>query len=631
MISSRMMILSMENSDKLEVDETERTASNDSTLKDTIFFYDTQAGRMRLCDPPLSNSQCNLFMAESAIPFAGWGMFTGIPLEKGSTIEPLDLAIQVQDQYRYQQRLDVQPSRQKDLPTWLMRQYYWNARATYSDYDANSIDSIIPSFGMLANSHTGLVNLRNNGCKLIETGGDGSQTVYREQTFTLTTTLEAGHELFADYGDAWFEEREDTYGPMPLSNDWEQADGVLKEFHGLCTDQSNLTDFCEDLWKLVKVELEDATPSRLSKALPGDMEGVARVLEQGAAKASLTNVVRSLDWLFENGMCLDHMTPKESDLAGPTGMGAFATRLLPKGSLVAPAPLIHMHREHLAVLITDHNDWTSILWRGHQLILNYCYGHPSSSLVFFPYSPGVNFINHSSRKPNVKLQWSSKMFRKEWLNLTTDEVLANDHSAGLMMEFVALRDIEEGEEILHDYGPAFEKALKEFKAERQPRRKEAEDFEDVDVLPVWNSKNAFPENIMTVCWIPDLKNMKKVDGEENAYIWSSTRTKYLDSTDECWIEEVSSSDPPTYDIRYTSKKKSIHVKGLPRRALAIVDRPYTRAQYRRKTFCHEIHLPDEMIPVGWRDRSRTIPNVDCTWPNRPFQTQAWACILLVRS
>jgi hypothetical protein len=150
----------VENSDKLEVDETERTASNDSTLKDTIFFYDTQAGRMRLSDPPLSNSQCNLFMAESAIPFAGWGMFTGIPLEKGSTIEPLDLAIQVQDQYRYQQRLDVQPSRQKDLPTWLMRQYYWNARATYSDYDANSIDSIIPSFGMLANSHTGVSSSR---------------------------------------------------------------------------------------------------------------------------------------------------------------------------------------------------------------------------------------------------------------------------------------------------------------------------------------------------------------------------------------------------------------------------------------------------------------------------------------
>lgn len=586
-----------------ETTSTSSETTSDSTTADadSSSYYETSAGRMRIPDPPLSNTQCNLFMAESAIPFAGWGMYTGIPLKKGTVVQPLDLAIQVQDQTRYQARINEQPFQEKLLPDWLMEQYYWNARVTYADYDAKSIDSIIPSFGMLANSHTGLVNLRNKGCRVIEKGGDGSQTVYRDQSFTMLTSVEAGHELFADYGDQWFTEREDTYGPMPLSKDWKQADKVLEEFNHLCAEQQNITDFCQDLWHLVKVELKIATPDRLVKALPEDLEDISRYVKEGTAKSSLPNVVRSLDWLFQNGMCLDHMESNWSDVAG---MGAFAKRPIPRGSLVAPAPLIHMHRDHLAVLITDRHDVTKILWRGHQLLLNYCYGHPSSSLLLFPYSPVVNFINHSSEKPNVKLQWSSKMSRKEWLHSTTHEVLQNDHSAGLMMEFVALRDIEVGEEILYDYGPAFEQAIMEFEDEEDRDWFVSEDFDDVDILPTENDKqNPLPKNLMTVCWVPDVDDMKKVPGKPKTYKWATRSTEYFDQTSDCWIEKVVKSRPPTYNVRYKlSKKETISVQGLPRRAIAVVDRPYTKAQYRRHTFRHEIHLPDEMIPVGWRDR-----------------------------
>jgi hypothetical protein len=324
----------------------------------------------------------------------------------------------------------------------------------------------------------------------------------------------------------------------------------------------------EDLWHLVKVELKVATPDRLVKALPEDFEDISRYVKQGTAKSSLPNVVRSLDWLFQNGMCLDNMESNWSDVAG---MGAFATRPIPRGSLVAPAPLIHMHRDHLAVLITDRHDVTKILWRGHRLLLNYCYGHPSSSLILFPYSPVVNFINHSSEKPNVKLQWSSKMSRKEWLHSTTDEVLQNDHSAGLMMEFVALRDIDVGEEILYDYGPAFEQAITEFEDEEDRDWFVSEDFDDVDVLPTANDKqNPLPKNLMTVCWVPDVEDMKKVPGKSKTYVWASRSTEYFDQTRECWIEKVVKSQPPTYNVRYKlSKKETISVHALPRRAIAV--------------------------------------------------------------
>lgn len=55
---------------------------------------------------------------------------------------------------------------------------------------------------------------------------------------------------------------------------------------------------------------------------------------------------------------------------------------------------------------------------GHQLLLNYCYGHVNSSLILFPYSPTVNCINHGSiEKANAEIRWSSYPYHKgEWLN-----------------------------------------------------------------------------------------------------------------------------------------------------------------------------------------------------------------------
>ena len=45
---------------------------------------------------------------------------------------------------------------------------------------------------------------------------------------------------------------------------------------------------------------------------------------------------RSVDWLVRNGMCLDNM---ESGLTEGRGHGAFASRHLSKGSIIAPVPV----------------------------------------------------------------------------------------------------------------------------------------------------------------------------------------------------------------------------------------------------------------------------------------------------
>jgi hypothetical protein len=67
------------------------------------------------------------------------------------------------------------------------------------------------------------------------------------------------------------------------------------------------------------------------------------------------------------------------------------------------------------------------------------------------YSSTVNFINHDSSNPNVKLRWSSSpLHKKEFLHYSAEDVL--NASFGLLLEFVALRDIYPDEEILFNYG-----------------------------------------------------------------------------------------------------------------------------------------------------------------------------------
>lgn len=134
---------------------------------------------------------------------------------------------------------------------------------------------------------------------------------------------------------------------------------------------------------------------------------------------------------------------------------------------------------------------------GTELLLNYAYTHPHSPLYLVPSAPLASYINHGgimmsikpkSKGANVKVQWpkdgsnSAKLF--EWtysqngnhfstnfdkMNFKSPNPWLNDHpidvierSGKLAFEYVALRDIHNGEEILIDYGDLWEEAWKEY-------------------------------------------------------------------------------------------------------------------------------------------------------------------------
>ena len=140
--------------------------------------------------------------------------------------------------------------------------------------------------------------------------------------------------------------------------------------------------------------------------------------------------------------------------------GAFAKRDLPKNTIITGTPLLHFPSENWFDMYEYQTCEDGRMVRnvtngpyGQQLLLNYCFGHPSTSLVLCPYGSGANYINHNKTRANVKVQWSKNgvtNHHAEWLDKNPDDFFA-DYSTKVALDYIAIRDISQGEELLLDY------------------------------------------------------------------------------------------------------------------------------------------------------------------------------------
>jgi len=188
----------------------------------------------------------------------------------------------------------------------------------------------------------------------------------------------------------------------------------------------------------------------------------------------------------ETSFCLDNTL--EEQLSPIHGKGLFSKRnIVDIDTILLSTPMTPIHRDELKM----ENKRT-------QLLLNYCYGHPDSVLLWLPYGPLINSLNHSpSRRPNARVQWRSlgnaeiddddddahsagssqiiqdddnyadatdhddiydemlsqrKQFHHPELLETLPEEVAKLHGKGLVMDLVSTRAIAAGEEVVIDYG-----------------------------------------------------------------------------------------------------------------------------------------------------------------------------------
>lgn len=111
-------------------------------------------------------------------------------------------------------------------------------------------------------------------------------------------------------------------------------------------------------------------------ALPQNLEDVESILDYGTAHYNVRDSVKSIEWLEENGLCLDNIKPGISSIPH-AGYGAFATRHIAKGDVVAPAPLVQLnHFQMLMMESSEQEDSTAEVFPvGNQLLMNYVFGN----------------------------------------------------------------------------------------------------------------------------------------------------------------------------------------------------------------------------------------------------------------
>lgn len=236
----------------------------------------------------------------------------------------------------------------------------------------------------------------------------------------------------------------------------------MKEYGELLVGSKNPNDLVEekmalddearrDLWNVIKTF---PYVNRERQALPVDHDDAIRAIHGDIQAIEKENSIRSVQYLKEHGKCMDNIVPSKSGIPH-AGRGAFATRFIPKGGLVAPAPVVHIadrtttniYNEKIGRLGNVVRDETALV--SHQIILNYVFGHPNSTVLLFPYSSNVAYINHHATDYNAEVRWAedfSFFHKKEWLNKPVD-FLEEQWTSGLMLEFIALRDIQASEEV----------------------------------------------------------------------------------------------------------------------------------------------------------------------------------------
>ena len=167
-------------------------------------------------------------------------------------------------------------------------------------------------------------------------------------------------------------------------------------------------------------------------------------------------------------MCLDNV--RNGDSKNPRiGKGLLAARDIPKDGIILSSPVVPVHRRHL---IGDGSGNTSPSGiNNYQLMLNYALGNEDSDLLLLPYGPFVNFINHPppGKTPNAVIKWHRPgegevdaprrmQFHHEDLFNQYAKAVTETHGKGLVIDIIALKQIEDGDEIYINYGEAWIKA-----------------------------------------------------------------------------------------------------------------------------------------------------------------------------
>ncbi|KAL3804860.1 hypothetical protein HJC23_006632 [Cyclotella cryptica] len=367
---------------------------------------------------------------------------------------------------------------------------------------------------------------------------------------------------------------------------------------------------------------------------------------------------------YENEVCLDAIIyPSRAK----NGRGAFASKFIPEGSVLAYSPVLPVSREELLYLRKKEKKKENVNQR-EQLLLNYCFGHSNSSVLLFPYGPFVNFINHApsvtgqssedetdATVANVRVRWSEMFRQKDDVvdprSMTPPQLWKRPNPDGLVLEYVALRNIQPNEEILLDYGSAWSNAWKEHtkrwkddpsnhdSGPESINESKSNDYSPAYIMDdvVSNLRTAeeqlqfpYPQNVFTACFYryehteesnnevkSSIKTLNKatpwrmsrglfdmVNLRPCKVIARETATDSHSQSGKNFYTAVIQNRPGLSEIERIPKGVKHIVSGIPREAFRFVDRPYSSDEHFDGAFRHFIGLDETGIfPKSWLDEN----------------------------
>ncbi|KAL3923533.1 MAG: hypothetical protein SGILL_001601 [Bacillariaceae sp.] len=593
--------------------------------------------------PPL---ECGLYIAQSTIPNAGLGIFTGISKSEGDTIGNGDKAIPLVDfywhngEYTDESHLDDEHHQPFFNP---LSDYVWHGIGMGMDYETEideDITAFWPGIDAMINCNLGLLNVVKSTPEYDEAGlhrnshpGAGSISAYDAAPTKIIRDIPVGGELFKHYGDFWFTSRDFAFGNIPISTDYIDILNVTWALKNLTDSVPSFQKLSPStLYKELVLEAKEIWDSRTLNALhTATWEDILEATEAFDIGVLLQpNATRSIEWLDAHGGCIDHIVPEYSTIDG-AGHGAFAKRDLPKGTIVTVTPAVHFPDRKVMNMYfeKDAEDGQQVRDMesgpsGHQLLMNYCFGHPQSTLLVCPYGAGVNYINHNQTKANVKVHWAphgSFNHDSKWLETYPKDMMW-ESSTKLAMEYVALRDIQEGEELFLDYGNEWETAWQKHVEEWAGAMTEPEEYVSAHQMNLINGESPirtkqeqdvepYPANLGINCHYALRQSIWEELVETS---WEGTHGGPLDYIDEIgWLRDYKgfpcvilnrddTNDMYSVALQFTEDGEDFEelVQEVPRQAIMFVDVPYTTDIHLIGAFRHAIGIPDEIMPEAWK-------------------------------
>uniref|UniRef100_A0A7S3LBW9 SET domain-containing protein n=1 Tax=Amphora coffeiformis TaxID=265554 RepID=A0A7S3LBW9_9STRA len=603
---------------------------------------------------------CRLWMAPSNLgtPYlAKFGLYAGVDYNVDELLPFPELALPFVDFF-----IDGNKNTpyRRGILEWLESQF-WLQDYAGTKFEGNvSSTAFVPGLGALAAYHSGVYNVeilqhavwqRSRDPSMPDSGkadtSRGAISTFHNMTLKVTRTIPAGMELFANFGDVWDAQRDTSaFQDKVVRQDYADADKIVQRITDYFDKFPDMSDELKDetLDFMLRSILNQAGGFRakaLQSLIPNNWRHLSKVQQAGGTfEYRFPDMIKTPAWLAKNGMCVDNMEMKPSTIKG-AGRGAFARRPIDKDDVISPIPttiigdasLLDMYdlsegggTDPMGRPIPPGNYYNYTQPRGQQIALNYCYGHPESSLLLLPLAPTVNYINHAdgedgSPEPNAVLRWSEhEKIMNDFAtqdNLIPDVV--NHRSHLITLELVAVRDIKPGEEIFIDYGPEWADAWADYSSRATMAKGGKWPLKADDIRQVFASKaypvkvtdetNPYPHGTATACFmtlhaVPDGLPHYNADGED-VYHWDGDINN-VKGADLTYCDLLDRVETPEGSWNYTVRTRFnddnfIEVRHVPHGAITVVDTPYNSDMHHHEAFRFPIGIPDEIWPQHWRD------------------------------